>query len=407
MLDRLAAGIDPLADFSSTTEPEGLRLAAGEPVRSPFQRQPVARAGGPVAVTAVTSPAAGKRTATRTLPARPKPTVAKRSAAPVRMPAASVTSWAPMLATPGALDMITNPDGWRFEGKWDGIRITAELAQNQLVLRTRTGRDVTTGYPELAELPGLVPGRQVVLDGEVVAMDRTGRTDFGRLQQRMGLIRPADIERIRRTIPVAYLIFDILALDGESLHDEPLDYRRSILEAMHLAGTFCLVPPQLTGDPADILAQTKKDGWEGIVAKRGDSRYQPGARNKAWLKLKNILEKEVAVIGWQPGRGRRDGTVGSLLLAVPAPDGGWTYAGKAGSGLSERELAELTQLLGPLRQDAPAAAVPRADARTAIWVTPQLVGEVVYSEMTHNGTLRHPRWRGLHRDKTVADLTVD
>lgn len=122
------------------------------------------------------------------------------------------------------------------------------------------------------------------------------------------------------------------------------------------------------------------------------------------MKLKNILEKEVAVIGWQPVRGRRDGTVGSLLLAVLAPGGGWTYAGKAGSGLSERELADL---LGPLRQDTPAAAVPRADARTAIWVTPQLVGEVVYFEMTHNGTLRHPRWRGLHRNKTASDLTVD
>ena len=184
------------------------------------------------------------------------------------------------------------------------------------MLRTRTGRDVTTGYPELAELPGLLPGREVVLDGEVVAMDHTGRTDFGRLQQRMGLTRPADIDRIRRTIPVAYLIFDILALDGQSLLDEPLDMRRTILESLELAGSFRLVPPQLVGNPADILEQTKQDGWEGILAKRGDSRYLPGTRSKAWLKIKNTLDQSVVVIGWQPGQGRRDGAVGSLLLAA-------------------------------------------------------------------------------------------
>ena len=312
-----------------------------------------------------------------------------------------------MLASPGNLGLITDPALWRFEGKWDGIRIVAHLDPDGLVLRTRTGRDVTAGYPELAELGGLLRGRQAVLDGEVVAMDRTGRTDFGRLQQRMGLTRPADIDRIRRTIPVAYLIFDILALDDRSLLGETLDDRRSVLQALELAGTFCLVPPQLIGDPAAILAQTRQDGWEGIVAKRGDSRYLPGTRSKSWLKIKNILDLDAAIIGWQPGKGRRDGTVGSLLLAVPAPGGGWTYVGKAGSGLDDRALAELAALLGPLRQDMPAAAVPRVDARTAVWVTPLLVGQVGYSEMTQNGTLRHPRWRGLRRDKTIGDLVVD
>lgn len=302
------------------------------------------------------------------------------------------------------LKLLTTAAVWRIENKWDGMRIIAALDHGAMVLRTRTGRNVTSGYPELAELPRLLGDRQAVLDGEIVAMDKTGRTDFGRLQQRIGLTRAADIDRIRRTIPVAALIFDILALDGVSLLAHTLDDRRRILESLDIAGTFSLVPPQLAGDPEHLLAQTKADGWEGIVAKRADSRYLTGKRSPSWLKIKNEQDREVVVIGWQPGQGRRADTLGSLLLAVPADGGGWRFIGKVGTGFSDADLQSLSAVLAPMQQDRPAAEVPRPDARTAIWVTPQLVGEVVYSEMTHNGTLRAPRWRGLRRDKTISDL---
>ena len=312
----------------------------------------------------------------------------------------------PMLATLGTVGSLSAAATWRLEGKWDGMRAVAHVsAGGGLVLRSRTGRDVTAAYPELAELPRLLDGRRAVLDGEIVAMDPAGRTDFGRLQQRIGLTNAGDIDRIRRRIPVAYLIFDILRLDGIPRIDLPLDDRRRLLESLHIAGTFCLVPPQLTGDPATVLAQTKADGWEGLIAKKADSRYQPGARSPAWIKLKNEHTLLAAVIGWQPGQGRRTDTIGSLLLAVPTDDHtGWRYIGKVGTGFTDRTLTELTATLTPLQQPTPAAPVPRPDARTARWVTPTIVGEVAYTEFTHLGTLRQPRWRGTQPGMTAADL---
>ncbi len=389
VLDRAASGLDPTNQPTGEPPEVALPRAVGESPR----RRPAAKR----------SRVTPLRRVDATPPGAPAPAEPARGP---EIPAATVSEWSPMLASPGNLELLTAGAVWRVENKWDGMRIIAALGHGAMVLRTRTGRDVTAGYPELAELPRLLGDRQVVLDGEIVAMDKTGRTDFGRLQQRIGLTRAADIDRIRRTIPVAVLLFDVLALDGISLLTRTLDERRRVLESLDIAGTFCMVPPQLAGDPAELLAQTKADGWEGIVAKRADSPYLPGKRSSAWVKIKNENDLEVAIIGWQPGQGRRADTIGSLLLAVPAEGGGWRYVGKVGTGMTDKMLADLTAVLAPLRQDAPAAAVPRPDARTAIWTTPALVGEVVYTETTHNGTLRAPRWRGLRSDKTISDLSA-
>lgn len=336
-------------------------------------------------------------------PAAPTP-VAGAPRAPAARPATLPDPIAPMLARSGSLATLSTSAALVLEGKWDGIRVVAQIGGDAVVLRSRTGRDITAGYPELADLPQVLGGHQVVLDGEIVAMDESGRTDFGRLQQRMGLSKPGDIDKIRRTVPVAYLIFDVLLLDGQSLLTRPLTERRQILEDLQIAGTFVIVPPQLRGDPAPALAQTKADGWEGIIAKRADSTYQPGARTKAWTKVKNLLMQQAVIIGWDAGQGRRADTIGALLLAVPDEDG-LRYIGRVGTGFTDKMLDQLATQLAPLRQGTPAAAVPRADARTAVWVRPEIVGEVVYSEMTHHGTLRHPSWRGLRPDKTPATIT--
>ena len=197
------------------------------------------RAVGELSSRAIKSVAARKPSATA-----PKLTVARTpdgagtsGRGPV-VSATAVADWSPMLASPGDLKLLTTTAVWRIENKWDGMRIIAAIDHGTMLLRTRTGRDITAGYPELAELPRLLGDRQAVLDGEIVAMDKTGRTDFGRLQQRIGLTRAADIDRIRRTIPVAVLIFDILALDGVSLLAKTLDDRRRVLESLNIAGTF-------------------------------------------------------------------------------------------------------------------------------------------------------------------------
>lgn len=312
----------------------------------------------------------------------------------------------PMLATLGSLDSLTPGLSWRLEGKWDGVRAVAAIEDGVLTLRSRTDREMTATFPELGELPDLLSGRAAVLDGEIVAFGPAGQTDFGLLQQRIGLSKPADVQRVRQRVPVAYLIFDVLSLAGELLLDRPYDERRAALESLQIAGEHCLVPGQLHGDPAKVLARTKADGWEGMIAKKSDSGYQPGKRSPAWIKVKNEKDIEVAVIGWEPGHGRREGMIGSLVLAVPAATG-WRFVGKVGTGFTDQMLVELAAELAPLRADSSPVTEslpPGADIRRASWVRPELVGEIVYSEVTRHGTFRHPRWRGLRVDKQLADL---
>lgn len=316
----------------------------------------------------------------------------------------------PMLAAPtGPTDTspsgVLHEDGWRFEGKWDGIRALAWVGPDDLRLISRVGNDFTAAYPELAELSELMDGHTAVLDGEIVALDE-GRSSFARLQQRMNLQGPAAIARAVRDVPVEFWIFDVLWLDGISLLTKKLDDRRRILELLPLDGEICSVPARLAGDVDDALTHSVELGWEGIVAKRGDSQYLPGKRTRTWLKIKNFTTVEVVVIGWKPGSGRRAGGIGSLLMGVPDAQGQLRYAGKVGTGFTDQMLQRLQADLEPhRRKTAPVAGtVPRPDARDAVWVEPTLVGEVQYVEWTPEGKLRAPSWRGVRVDKTVADL---
>lgn len=322
----------------------------------------------------------------------------------------------PMLAAPiGPGDTapggVLREDGWRFEGKWDGIRALAFVGPHPwagpqgLRLISRVGNDFTAAYPELAELGDLMDGHAAVLDGEIVALDGD-RSSFARLQQRMNLQGAAAIARAAADVPVEFWIFDVLWLDGISLIGKRLDDRRRILDLLPLDGLICSVPERLAGDADTALAHSAERGWEGVVAKRGDSLYVPGKRARTWLKIKNFTTVEVVVIGWKPGSGWRAGGIGSLLVAVGDGNGGLRYAGKVGTGFTDQALARLLDRLEPQqRRTAPVSGtVPRPDARDAVWVEPELVGEVQYVEWTSDGKLRAPSWRGLRIDKTVADV---
>lgn len=316
----------------------------------------------------------------------------------------------PMLAAPtGPTDTspsgVLHEQGWRFEGKWDGIRALAWVGPDGLRLISRVGNDFTAAYPELAELSELMDGHTAVLDGEIVALDG-GRSSFARLQQRMNLQGPAAIARAVTDVPVEFWIFDVLWLNGVSLLTKKLDDRRRILDLLPLDGEICSVPDRLGGDVDEALAHSVELGWEGIVAKRGDSQYLPGKRSRTWLKIKNFTTVEVVVVGWKPGSGRRAGGIGSLLVAVGDGDGGLRYAGKVGTGFTDQVLQRLLADLDPQRRrTAPVSGtVPRPDARDAVWVEPTLVGEVQYVEWTPDGKLRAPSWRGVRIDKTVDDV---
>ncbi len=315
---------------------------------------------------------------------------------------------APMLATAATAQQVSDDGSWRFEGKWDGIRAIATFGPRGLTLHSRAGNDFTHAYPELQELTELMAGHSGVLDGEIVALDDNGRTSFHLLQQRMNLAAARDVARVRQKVSVQFWLFDVLHLDGVSLLDKRYDDRRRILEVLPISGEICRVPPQLPGPVGEALQHSVELKWEGIVAKKGDSTYLPGKRSRSWLKIKNFTDVEVAIVGWRPGAGRRAGSLGALLVAVPGHDGRLRYAGKVGTGFTDVVLDQLMNILKPLhRTTSPVAdTVPRVDARDANWVEPTLVGEVSYTEWTPDGRLRAPSWRGLRPDKSVADLPI-
>jgi bifunctional non-homologous end joining protein LigD len=280
-----------------------------------------------------------------------------------------------------------------------------------LALSSRKGTDITVRYPELARLPEVLTHHDAVLDGEVVAMDEQGRPSFGALQSRMHVTNAAQVRRLAEMTPVTYLVFDVLYLDGRSLLDLPYVDRREILESLELAGPSWQTPPHFPGGGKNsvgtaVFAASREQGLEGVIAKRLDSRYLPGTRSDCWLKVKNLRTQEVVIGGWKPGEGRRKGAIGSLLLGVPGEDG-LDYVGHVGTGFTDKMLRELEADLEPLRRDdSPfATTVPREHARDAQWVEPQIVGEVVFGEWTRDGRLRHPAWRGLRPDKSVAEVT--
>jgi bifunctional non-homologous end joining protein LigD len=314
----------------------------------------------------------------------------------------------PMLATAGALPSAPAPGrpGWATEMKWDGVRAVAYVAHGELRLVSRNDREISVSYPELFGLPAAIGVHEAVMDGEIVAMDARGRPDFGLLQSRMHVVDIAKARKLAEGTPVCYLLFDLLQVDGRSALSLPYGERRDLLEQLDVDGDHLLVPPAFDGDPADALAASLEQGLEGVVCKRLDSMYLPGRRSPAWVKVKHLRMQEVVVIGWEPGQGRRDGAVGALLLGVHV-DGVLRYAGQVGTGFSERTLADLRARLLPLQAaTSPAAGVPSDQARQAVWVRPELVGEVVYSEWTRDHRLRHPSWRGLRPDKNPVDVSA-
>ena len=307
----------------------------------------------------------------------------------------------PMLATAGPL-----PRGaadWATEMKWDGVRVIAYRRGPDVRLVSRNDRDVTASYPEAQALADAVR-QDVVLDGEIVAMDDAGRPDFERLQSRMHVTDTARLKPLRASIPVCYLIFDVLVIAGHRVLHLPYVQRRELLEQLEIRGDSLVVPPAFRGPPVDAMHASLQAGLEGVVCKRLDSHYTPGRRSTSWVKVKHQRTQEVVIVGWEPGEGRRAGEIGALLLGVHR-GGALRYAGQVGTGFSERALADLRNRLAPLEIGTPAVVgVPREHARAARWVRPELVGEVVFGQWTQQERLRHPSWRGLRPDKSAADV---
>ena len=311
----------------------------------------------------------------------------------------------PMLAT---LTETPPPDdgAWALEMKWDGVRALAFVERGQVRLGSRTERDITVAYPELAGLGHAAGRKQLLLDGEIVVFGEDGWPSFEALQPRMHVSDPAAARLLAGQNPVTYLVFDLLQLDGRPLLGEPYSARRALLESLGLAGPCWQTPPWFPGeDFAAVRAVSAERGMEGVVAKRLDSRYMPGARTGDWRKIKNLLRQEAVVAGYKPGKGNRTGLVGSLLIGVNDA-AGLIYAGHVGTGFSAGTLRLLGELLEPLRRpDSPFdGPVPPEHARTAVWVEPRMVIEVAFDRWTRAGRMRAPVYKGLRDDKDPSEV---
>lgn len=315
---------------------------------------------------------------------------------------------APMLATLGDALAIDDEADWTFEMKWDGIRAIAVVDRADVKLFTRNRNDVTAAYPEVVEALAALDLGDTVLDGEIVALGPNGAPDFGQLQQRMGLTKPADVARVQEQTPVTYLAFDVLSAGGHGMQNDEYAERRRALNKLDVDdGETILVPAAFDGSLKDAIESSKKLGLEGVLAKRRDSRYVSGKRSSNWIKIKNQRMQEVVIGGWRAGNGARAGTIGSLLLGIPDEDG-LLYVGRVGTGFNEKSLTDLQKRLAPAeRKTSPFVDVPKEVVRDAHWVTPRIVGEVAFSDWTRSGHFRHPVWRGLRADKDPREVTLE
>jgi bifunctional non-homologous end joining protein LigD len=299
---------------------------------------------------------------------------------------------APMLTTHGSVAKLTASQ-WAFEAKWDGYRLLVDADHGSVRLRSRSGRDMTKEFPQLRSIAADLTEHHAVLDGEVVALDAAGVPRFSEMQNRA------------RATRIEFWAFDLLYLDGRSLMRARYRDRRQLLETLAAGASSLTVPELLSGDGEQALEYSRKRQWEGVIAKKRDSTYQPGRRSASWIKDKYWNTQEVVIGGWRAGEGGRSSGIGSLLMGIPAANG-LRFVGRVGTGFTDRDLANLKKTLAPLHTDESPfdARLSTQDAKGVTFVEPTLVGEVRYSEWTSEGRLRQPSWRGLRPDKEPGEV---
>lgn len=299
----------------------------------------------------------------------------------------------PMKAVAGRLPV---GDGWAYEIKWDGMRAITTCSDRGVRAHSSRLNDITPRFPELEPLAAAV-GVDVVLDGELVAMGPDGLPSFSRLQGRMHLDRPHDIARKAVEIPVVYVVFDVLRIDGTDTFALPYDQRRQLLDQLLEPGPAWQPAAVHRDEPTALLDAVIDRGMEGLVAKRVASPYQPGARSSDWVKVKPRRRQELVVGGLLSGDGGRSGSVAAVLVGYH-DDRGLRFAGRVGSGLADDE-ARLLPDLTTARPGSPFAdEVPGVRGRTITFVEPELVVEVAFGEWTPDGNLRHPVYLGRRSD---------
>jgi bifunctional non-homologous end joining protein LigD len=305
----------------------------------------------------------------------------------------------PMLAT--ATDHVPPGPDWVHEVKWDGVRVLVDVTAGVVRMTSRNDNPVTPAWPDLSTPP--LGDRDLLLDGEVIALNDRGLPDFRVLQHRMHVRKVSEAARLAERIPATLMVFDLLRLDGDDLTTRPLVERRELLEGLGLERSAWQVPASYD-DGAMLWEATGQQGLEGIVSKRRTSRYRFDTRSKDWLKRAHRHRGTFVVGGWRPQVGTSD-RLAAVLVGQPTAEG-LLYRGRVGSGLTGATARRLQEMLLPLRVTGSPFAdeVPRVDALGTVWVEPVVVVDLDTHGLGYD-RLRQPSFQGVRSDLTPEDLT--
>jgi bifunctional non-homologous end joining protein LigD len=297
-------------------------------------------------------------------------------------------------------DRVPTGAQWLHEVKWDGVRVLVDVRDGVVRMTSRNDNDVTPAWPDLAAPP--LGDRDLMVDGEVIALNERGVPDFRVLQHRMHVRNAKEVARLVRSVPATLMVFDLLRLDGEDLTARPLEERRALLEGLPLADSKWQVPAAYD-DGAMLFDATLQQGLEGVVSKRRASRYRFDQRSEDWRKLAHRHRGSFVVGGWRPQVGTTD-RLASLLVGEPTPDG-LLYRGRVGSGITGATSTRLAALLAPLATgESPFAdEVPRVDAAGTFWVEPRVVVDIDTHGLGYE-RLRQPSFQGVRDDLSPEDL---
>src|SRR5436190_3705353 len=309
----------------------------------------------------------------------------------------------PMLAVLSTLP--SNPKPYSFEFKWDGVRAITYFDGRNLKMESRNLLDITPRYPEVHALTKELEKRRVILDGEIVALDKEGRPSFPLLQQRMHVRDAGAVRMLMKSVPVYYMIFDVLYLDDQVTMPLPFNKRRELLEGLLLSGESWRTSPAIEGEGQSMYDTAVAHAMEGIVAKKLDSAYEPGRRSPNWLKIKIVQSQELVVGGWCAEKGDNRQRIGCLLLGY-YENGKLRYAGSVGTGYTDAIHRQLTEKLAKIgRSTSPFAdKVPKPKP---IYVDPKLVVEVDYRRWPPGGMVQQASYKGLRMDKKASQVVKE